>query len=147
MARLPGMLHVHRSPRALGDRNGRPKETLTTRTLKAVWGSSPADVWAVGDAGTIRHWTNDPSAHWTLVPSGTTADLNAVWGSGPTDIWAVGDDATIIHYDGSSWSKRRPLIAAPNEGAPLRAVWGSGPDDVWIAGRGVVLHSTKAGGS
>jgi hypothetical protein len=123
------------------------KETATTQTLNAIWGSSPSDVWAVGEAGTIRHWTNDPSQRWALVPSGTTADLAAVWGSGPKDIWAVGDGATVIHYDGVAWSKRRPVIAAPNEAAPLRAVWGSGPEDVWIAGRGVVLHSTKAGGS
>ncbi len=109
-------------------------------TLEGVWGSSAADVWAVGRLGTIRHIT-PADDRWQRVASPTLEDLNWVWGSGPNDVWAVGYGGTILHYDGRSFSKATaelPLGAKP----ALRGVWGSGPNDVWIVGEGIVLHYT-----
>ena len=71
-----------------------PDATGTTQSLNGVWGTSPEDVWVVGDHGTILHW--DGKA-WTSDPSVTTSsDLYAVWGSGAGDVWAVGRDV-ILH--------------------------------------------------
>jgi hypothetical protein len=64
-----------------------------------VWGSGPADVFAVG-SGVIVHYDGQS---WQPMASGTTALLKGVWGSGPADVFAVGYDGTLLHYDGVGW--------------------------------------------
>jgi hypothetical protein len=109
--------------------------------LRAIWGSSANDIWAVGDIGTIRHIDGATSKAWDVIASPTTAALHAVWGSAADDIWAVGEAGTIIHYDGKAWTKT--IAAFPVGKKPtLYGVWGSGRDDVWIVGNGVALHYT-----
>ncbi|MBX3224752.1 MAG: hypothetical protein KF795_29820 [Labilithrix sp.] len=126
-------------------------DTHSTVTLRAVWGSSKDDVWAVGDVGTIRHVTKANATDWEVVASPTREDLHAVWGSAADDVWAVGDAGTILHYDGRTWTTTRAALPAGKEPA-LYGVWGSARDDVWIVGDGVALHYTggalgDAGGS
>jgi hypothetical protein len=107
--------------------------------LRALWGSSPTDLWAVGDAGTIRHMSETGAREWEIVASPTRASLHDLWGSAADDVWAVGDDGTILHFDGRVWSVTPAAFAAgakPN----LYGVWGSARDDVWIVGDGGVLH-------
>jgi hypothetical protein len=109
-------------------------------TLQSVWGSSAADVWAVGAVGTIRHIT-PVDIRWQKVSSPTIETLNGVWGSGPNDIWAVGNSGTILHGDGTSFqlsTAQFPIGYKPD----LYGIWGSGPDDVWIVGDRVLLHYT-----
>ena len=67
----------------------------TERTLNAIWGASPADLWAVGGGGTIVHYDG---AAWTTVPSGTTNDLQGVWGTQPRAVWVVGDGGVILRH-------------------------------------------------
>jgi hypothetical protein len=112
----------------------------TTRTLESVWGSSPTDVWAVGEGGVIQHFAGGTRG-LDDVTSPTSQALHNVWGTGPKDIWAVGDRGTVVHHDGNAWSLADaglPIGFTPN----LFGVWGSGPDDVWIVGDGVILHRT-----
>jgi hypothetical protein len=100
----------------------------TAQALYRVWGSGPRDVWAVGAAGTIRHWDG---SSWSGTKSGTAKDLFGVWGSGPNDVWAVGAAGTILHWNGCAWSASASdllLTTAVND------VWGSGPGDVWAVG-------------
>jgi hypothetical protein len=113
-------------------------DVQTLYSLYGVWGSGPADVWAVGDKGTIRHYTAN-TKQWLAAPSSTTENLRGIWGSGPSDIWAVGENGTLLHYDGRTWS---PATAAfsPGDKPNLYGVWGSGPNDVWAVGSGHVLH-------
>ena len=126
-------------------------DTHSAVTLRAVWGSSASDIWAVGDVGTIRHITSANASDWEVVPSPTREHLRAVWGSTADDVWAVGDAGTIIHYDGHTWSTTLAAFPAGKKPA-LHGVWGSARDDVWIVGDGVALHYTggalgDAGGS
>ena len=65
--------------------------------LNAVWGAGPADVFAVGDYGTILHY--DGTA-WKKMTSGTTNRLWGVWGSSSQDVFAVGDLGTILQHRG-----------------------------------------------
>jgi hypothetical protein len=113
--------------------------TLTSADLHGIWGSSASDVWIVGDRGTIRHWSNNDSQTWEIVPSNTTEDLRAVWGTGPSDVWVVGDAGTILRWDGTSWRTQTTTIPA---GAKPRfsGVWSSGPNDVWVVGEAGALH-------
>ncbi len=113
-------------------------DSQATVVLHGIWGSSAADVWAVGDHGTIRHiYPND--LRWQVVDSPTTANLRAIWGTGPNDIWVVGDEGTILHYDGFDFkpaTTQLPKGKQPN----LYGIWGSGPNDVWVVGEHAVLH-------
>jgi hypothetical protein len=61
--------------------------------LLAVWGSGPADVFAVGRGGVVLHFDG---SGWSREPSNATADLRAISGAGG-EVFAVGDSGTIIH--------------------------------------------------
>jgi hypothetical protein len=47
-------------------------KTGTVPHLRAVWGSSESEVYAVGDDGTILHYDGST---WTAMYSGSTAQL------------------------------------------------------------------------
>jgi len=61
-----------------------------------VWGSSPTDIWAVGDEATIVHYDG---TSWSLstvaLAPGIVPDFRGVWGSGADDVWAVGGDVIV----------------------------------------------------
>lgn len=93
-------------------------------SLNGVWGSSPNDVFAVGDNGVIAHFNGTT---WSAMTSNTTHGLSAVWGTSATNVYAVGINsggtATIIHYDGSNWS-----VVSHNIIEPLAGIWGTAAD-------------------
>ena len=99
--------------------------------LLSVWGSSPSDLWAVGQAGAIWH---RGGATWGPAESGVAVDLHAVWGTGASDVWVVGGLGTVLRHDGRAWSR-----VESGTDQDLSAIWGSGPSDLWIAG-GPLLH-------
>src|SRR5262249_20354936 len=109
--------------------------TPTGMLLKAVWGSGPDDVWAVGE--TILHTTgaSAPVAAPTPPPSGpelpatwsalqvkTTAPLSAVWGTGGS-LFLVGQKGQILHSvdEGATFTAQKS-----GTGADLHAVYGTG---------------------
>lgn len=89
----------------------------TTQDLREVWGSDPANVWAVGVGGTILKYNGTA---WTAQTSGTTETLVGVWGTSSTNVWAVGNGGTILKYNGTSWTAQ-----TSNTTADLRSVWGA----------------------
>jgi len=95
--------------------------------LRAIWGSSPQDVWAVGANTAMLHW-DDSGNGWTRVPA-TVSTYNDIWGSGPNDVYAVAQFGAVEHWNGSTWS-RMTLPAA----AELHGVFGFGPTAVWFVG-------------
>ncbi|MDF2697105.1 MAG: Type fimbrial biosis protein PilY1, partial [Labilithrix sp.] len=115
-------------------------DSQSTLRLEAIWGSSPDDIWAVGDKGIIRRMKKG-ATRWEIIPSPTQEQLHGVWGSAADDVWAVGDRGTILHFDGTEW---KPSLAAFTLGKKpdLRGVWGSSKDDVWIVGESGALHYT-----
>ena len=100
------------------------------RTLRAVWVSSSANVFAVGDSGTVLHYDG---TSWKAMSSGTTRDLNAIHGNSADNVYAVGSEAT--RYDGLKWT----LIRAC--GSCAVAVTG-----VWVNFAGDVITCTEDGG-
>ncbi|PYO75991.1 MAG: hypothetical protein DMD63_15490, partial [Gemmatimonadetes bacterium] len=66
----------------------------TTQILRAVWGTSASDVWAVGNLRTIIHYDG---SSWSTVRSETTDILMDVWGSSSSNLWSVGTTGTILH--------------------------------------------------
>lgn len=87
----------------------------TKESLSGVWGSSAADVFAVGKGGTILRYDG---TSWTAMSSGTAEDLHAVMGTGPKNVFAVGANGTVLRYDGTSWT---PFPSAIDK--DLHALW------------------------
>ena len=105
--------------------------------LYGVWGSSGTNVYAVGLAGTVLHWSGGA---WEAEsdPDLGTDDLYAVWGSSASNVWAVGDFGRIVHFDGADWTT---VISDPATAEPLFAVWGNAANSAWAVGNaGTVLH-------
>lgn len=114
---------------------------MTGSDLHAVWGASDADIWAVGEKGTMRHFDG---ILWSDVPSGTSETLRAVSGSASNEVWAVGDAGTAIRWNGIRWQEAATGLkakAAPGVTPALRGVWSRGASDAWAVGdAGTVLH-------
>jgi hypothetical protein len=90
--------------------------THTEAALRAVWGSSESDVFAVGDGGTILHYNG---SRWSAMSSPTGENLHGVHGTGPDNVFAGGDNGTALHYDGVAWAALVPPTA--NNLGPVRA--------------------------
>lgn len=100
--------------------------------LRAVWGSGPKAVFAVGDSGTALRFDGE----WHAEVGLTEEPLTGVWGSGPSDVYAVGRTGQILHYDGTRWSNVPDVPSGS-----LNAIGGSGPSDLWAVGaEGHALH-------
>ncbi|MEI6125556.1 MAG: thrombospondin type 3 repeat-containing protein [Pseudomonadota bacterium] len=102
--------------------------------LRAVWGNSASDVFAVGDYRTILHYTGTT---WTkMPPPPVNATIYGVWGASGSNIFAVADNGNIFHYDGSAWSSMTSPFSTR-----LRDVWGTSATDVFAVGEGgMILH-------
>jgi hypothetical protein len=102
--------------------------------LRAVWGSGPNEIFAVGAAGTILRYDGN---QWSSMQSGTIDSLNGIWGSSGSDVFAVSNTGAILHYDGTAWATMPSGIEAPK----LYGIWGSSSSDVFAVGyRGTILH-------
>ncbi len=101
--------------------------------LLGTFGTSAADMWAVGNGGTILHFDGHTVAN---VAAGVTADLTDVWGTSPSDVWAVGLGGTVLHFDGHAFAP-----VASGTSVNLTAVFTARPNDVWIGGdANTLLH-------
>jgi hypothetical protein len=85
--------------------------------LRDLWGTSPYDLFAVGDGGIIVHFDGN---QWEQMTSGTTEDLLGIWGASENDIFAVGKSGTVLRYNGSDWAPMESKTARD-----LCAVWGT----------------------
>lgn len=117
-----------------------PVESGTQRTLTALWGSGPDDLYAVGADGVILV-SGDAGARWTLLPRITHDDLRAVQGVGRRDIYVVGASGTVLR------SRDGVQLVREDSGAPgdLLGVAVRG-DDVFAVGvRGSVVTRERSG--
>ena len=90
-----------------------------------VWGSSGTNVFAVGYAGTVLHYTG---TSWSPMTSGTSESLYRVWGSLWSDVFAVGATGAIVHYDGTSWN---PMIEiSSRQESPRSAIIARAPSAI-----------------
>ena len=82
-----------------------PMLDRSSTALLKVWGTSSANVFAVGQLGVIVKYDGNS---WQQVPSGTGEDLISLWGSGPSQIVAVGgrNNGVVARYDGSGWTSQ-----------------------------------------
>ena len=110
--------------------------TITTQTLRSVWGTSKTNVYAVGDNATIVSQTGGAWAG--TIGSGLPAayPLNGVWIGlpGSPSIWTVGgtvngsctDTFDVGHFDGSAWESPESSVM----GCAMGGVWSDGAGGV-----------------
>ena len=112
-----------------------------------VWGTSNANVFAVGHRGGIIRYDGDgnndgmPDEIWeVMVPTvGVDNDLRAIWGASGTNIFTVGRHR-VLNYNGSTWTDITSLVGM-RAGTDLYNVWGSSHADVFAVGEsGTIFH-------
>lgn len=115
------------------------EETTPPGNLRAIWGSSVNDVYAVGwsatNLGAILH-RNPTTSTWSSIALPALPLLLDVWGTSSNNIFVVGLSGTILHFDGVNWSRMSTPVPFD-----LRGVGGSSPTDVFAVGaESTVLH-------
>jgi hypothetical protein len=137
---------------------GRRNYVWAVDTLKSpfnyfsgLWGSSPNDVWTVGDGADAesRLWHFDGTKWSVYNKEQIICAGNALIGFSKSNVWMVGDEGRIWHYDGNTWEES--FVYAQNDGfASIMDVWGSNSTDIYAVGvinlasvkeqRGFILH-------
>jgi hypothetical protein len=78
-----------------------------------IWGSSPNDVWIIGDAFTyvnkIWHYNGTKWQNYLL---SEYAEPVSVWGVSSSELWMVTAHSDIWRYDGSKWYKHTTIVPA-----------------------------------
>jgi hypothetical protein len=91
----------------------------TWRDLAAVQGPSLADLWTVGQGGTVMKRAGNG---WSRMATGTEAFLTGLHRCGPTCAWTWSGDAgrgygrspkAVFRWDGKSWSVASTGISEP----------------------------------
>lgn len=111
--------------------------------LRAVWGRSPDDVYAVGDRLTsmplanVLHYSN---GMWNRVtPTGVPVFtmFRGLWGT-QARLVGVGERGAVVQLDGTTWTNRT-ITGEPG----LEAVEGTGADNAFVVGAlGTILRFT-----
>jgi hypothetical protein len=70
-----------------------------TDSVVGVWGSSPTNIFTIGNRGIFR----GSGASFTPMSAGTMQNLNGISGTGSTDVFVVGNLGTVRLYDGLGW--------------------------------------------
>ncbi len=119
--------------------------------MKAIWGSSPTDVYVVGHNDTGNgHMYHYNGKSWQPVLLGSRASFSDIHGFAPDDIWAVGDEldfnpnpppdyidkSAVLHYDGRRWQQ----VPLP-PGRKLDSVGGTSSTNLFAGGiNGTLFH-------
>jgi hypothetical protein len=101
-------------------------------TLRAMWGFSDTDIWAVGDEGWILHYNG---VAWLQVPEPaeleTGYNYRGVFGCWPWGVWAIGTDHAgtnvIIFWDGANWTVQDGPDVGEGDLYGLKGVWVAAP--------------------
>ena len=103
--------------------------------MRAVWGTSATDVWAVGDNGFVMQY----DGAWKTPATGLPAtNLHGVWKATPTsEVWMVGDLGVVWKFDSSGWAVKESTTRNK-----MQAIHGISDTDFWVGGaNGMMLHT------
>ena len=97
-----------------------------------MWGSGPADVWALGGVSLLHY----DGSKWAQVSGSGLTTFTSGASLGPNNVWIAGDSGQVRRYDGSSWSM------AFTTSETWTWMWAGSPTDLWGFGSsGVLNHS------
>lgn len=123
--------------------SGRDWTNLGTQAFitRAIWGSSQADIFVVGNGGNIIHSTNGTS--FSAQTNADAHDLYSIWGSSSVDIFAVGTSGTIRHSIGAGTWTGQTSGTANN----LFVVFGFSSTEIYAGGASGTLLTSPGGGT
>jgi hypothetical protein len=108
--------------------------------IRKIFGTSPNDLYVVGDAGNIRHYDG---VRWRRLESGTGLDVYDIWGdrdrqTGETEILAVASKLFVNNERRILWIKP-PAITVSDSGIhwPLSSLWFVAQRHYYVVGSGV----------
>lgn len=120
-ARVPNQQGVLRWTRERGE--------VTSRSLYAVWGTGPNDIWASGH-NTMMY---NNGTRWVVIPGDWQGGATSIHGSSTDNVWAAGHG--LWRYDGRRWTNLFPPPYSEHNG-----VWVAGKDDVFVTTASRVLR-------
>jgi hypothetical protein len=123
-AATPGGNIVHRDPAS----HMWPPELVSSNSLKALWGSAPDSLFAVGNAGVVLARTDGGS--WIIEQVMPTADLIAVTGTAGVGVWALAGDGGIYQRRQDGWSP----VVVPSSVCTSRNALAAAGGDLWFGG-------------
>lgn len=94
--------------------------------LNSVYGQASGDIWAVGDNGTLLHFSGGT---WSAMASEQTENLTAVWSNGSGTLSIVGASG-LAFMNGSSGN----VVLETGVGIDLRAIYGRSNEVLFTAG-------------
>jgi hypothetical protein len=104
----------------------------TTEPLRAVWGETSQNIFAVGGSTGTSTILNYNGTSWeAMTPAESNRDLKGVWGSSGSDVFAVGNNGHIAHYNGTSWDTMPSGLSGF-----IYDVWGTSPNEVFAVAWG-----------
>jgi hypothetical protein len=107
--------------------------------IAAIWGASPAAVYAVGSGGTLLWRTG---GRWVPVETGVRQDLSDVWGATADTVWVVGAGGTLLRCAARVCEVRTAPTAAT-----LSGLWGASADSFVVVGAaGTILRWARMPG-
>jgi hypothetical protein len=118
--------------------------TLNATALRAVWGSGPSNVLAVGaaDPNQINAFRYNGSS-WRTEDIGARTELNAIHGASSQSIIAVGLGGSglgssrdaFYHFEGDGWRR-----STSDSFIHFFAVWAGSPSTAYVAGTGTLVY-------
>jgi len=119
------------------------RDIMTSGTIfNSVWGSGPADVYAVTDLG-VYHSAGDDK--WTLQPITETTLSGFGWltGTGPTDLWLAGDHGEIFRSTGDATWRRE----TSTDVYYVNQLWAASPSEAYFVTSLAIMHRLPSTGS
>jgi hypothetical protein len=119
-----------------------PVSTTNNLSINAISGTSPSDIWVVGQTVTpgyhnrqftsvIMHYNGST---WTQVAAPDNSGLLDVDAVSPTDAWAIAADGAVLNWNGAAWTVATQLAQGNTVVSALS------PTDVWVGGVVSLTH-------
>ncbi len=102
-----------------------------TNNINSVFMLSYADAWAVGQEGSIFHWSG---SSWATSASGTTSNFLSVYCLAGNNCWAVGAGRTFDFWNGSTWALQNTTVSTLPATSSYNAVYCNATNDCWAVG-------------
>jgi hypothetical protein len=103
--------------------------------LTRIWGSSPADVWAIGPGGdlnkTIYHFDG---ASWSNDGISRPLSPTAIFGFSNNNVWIGGRGGDIWNYNGVALIKNTTITIPDYTLVGFEDVWGDSPNNIYAVG-------------
>ena len=107
--------------------------------VRHIWGSSPDDIFFIGNEGTIVHYDG---ITFKRIDSGTDVDLRSISGTDANNVWVSGYGTSylrtvLLHYNGVNWRKVIDEDANSDNhperiSGRIKGVFTDDPDNVWV---------------